>query len=128
MGMRAMYPKLTLKETHWLLGNKEKLDKAALLRLVESNTENEFDPVQEAFQMLSNDEGFLDMDKIGEIYRWLGFFGTAENLSHENQKIMRQVANRPVEESGGEKGRHRIDLSTFRQMCPFAREMHDVDP
>merc|ERR1712039_1074809 len=51
----------------------------------------------------------------------------AENLSHENQKIMRQVANRLVEESGGEKGRHRIDLGTFRQMCPFARE-REVDP
>jgi len=119
--MRSIYPKLTLKESTWIANNLESMTEQQLHNLVKDNAEADFDPVLEAFKTLSTD-GALDMEKIGEIYKWLGFFGQGqEHLSQDNAKILRQVVTRLVERSGGEKGKHRLDINAFRMICPFGQ-------
>merc|ERR1712176_1014643 len=104
--MKVFYPKLTMRETEWIIGEKDSVSMQHLYNVLKNNKEDDFDPVAEAFQILPKLEGhshsYVDMDKLCDMYQELGFEGV-------NKKVIKLMVQRVMKEH-----HRKIDLDAFR--------------
>ena len=101
-------PKVKKSEINFLLNGKQEMTATELHELLKNTMIEEFDPVQEAFNLLDVDEtGYLSVETFRDIFSKLGL-GTIEP---NEEKIFKEVADK--DEDG------KINIDDFRKILEY---------
>jgi len=123
--MRAFQPNVTVKETKWIMDNNESMTFGELYDLVKDSQEADFDPIEEAFNMVQKNgpDGYVDLDMVAT------FFEEGLGMEGVSLPIIREVARKVLEDKGEgtthDHKRGRIDRKMFRRLCDLRPELEE---
>merc|ERR1712008_288870 len=126
--MKAIQPRMTFKEADWILNthgpSQETISLQQIFDLMKDNQEspdigceNSFDPITEAFRMISKDTvkgSYVDVDKICQIYDALG--------TPVDREFVQEGINTLDEEGENQKKKKRMDFKAFRKFSGIGQD------